>query len=113
MLTASHSASWRVRTARFPFLKSEWWMTASSNHRSQARALHIDSLIWISNQFRNENGKRVSQWLGLDPATGEMLGRVSLNCLGHELAVSPGGALLPGLLCPDSTGHVVLYRRRD
>ena len=49
----------------------------------------------------------------IDPATGEMLGRVSLNCLGHELAVSPGGALLPGLLCPDSAGHVVLYRRRN
>lgn len=49
----------------------------------------------------------------IDPATGEMLGRTSLNCLGHELAVSPRGALLPGLLCPDSTGHVLLYRRRD
>jgi DNA-binding beta-propeller fold protein YncE len=49
----------------------------------------------------------------IDPATGEMLARTSLNCLGHELAVSPGGALLPGLLCPDSTGHVLLYRRRD
>ena len=41
------------------------------NHRSQARALHIGSHIWISNQFRDENKKRVSQWLGLDPATGK------------------------------------------
>jgi len=41
------------------------------NHRSQARALHINSLIWISNQFRDESKKRVSQWLGRDPATGK------------------------------------------
>jgi outer membrane protein assembly factor BamB len=43
------------------------------NHRSQARALHIGSLIWISNQFRDESKKRVSQWLGLDPATGKTM----------------------------------------
>jgi len=40
------------------------------NHRSQARALHIDSLLWISN-VSSENGKKTSQWLGLDPATGK------------------------------------------
>jgi len=40
------------------------------NHRSQARALHIDSLLWISNTF-HENKIRISQWLGLDPATGK------------------------------------------
>ena len=42
-------------------------------HRTQARALHIGSLMWISHQFRDENNKRISQWLGLDPATGETL----------------------------------------
>ena len=41
------------------------------NHRSQARALHIDSLLWISNVERDENGEKTSQWLGLDPATGK------------------------------------------
>lgn len=66
--------------------------------------------LYISLRLTDEPRNHIVR---IDPATGEMLGRVSLNCLGHELAVSPGGALLPGLLCPDSTGHVVLYRRRD
>jgi len=39
-------------------------------HRSQARALHIGSLLWISNVGRDENGGKISQWLGFDPATG-------------------------------------------
>ena len=39
-------------------------------HRSQARALHIGSLLWISNIGHDEKGEKVSQWLGLDPATG-------------------------------------------
>lgn len=49
----------------------------------------------------------------LDPASGEMLGRISLSCLGHELSVTAGGTLLPGLLCEGEAGHVVLYRQRD
>jgi len=40
------------------------------NHRSQARALHVDSHIWISN-VSYENKRKISQWLGLDPATGK------------------------------------------
>lgn len=41
------------------------------NHRSQARALHVDSLIWISNTYYDERKRRRFQWLGLDPATGK------------------------------------------
>jgi DNA-binding beta-propeller fold protein YncE len=66
--------------------------------------------LYISLRLTDEPRNHIVR---IDPATGGMLGRLSLNCLGHELAVSPGGALLPGLLCPDSTGHVVLYRPRD
>ena len=28
-----------------------------------------------------------------------MLGRVEIDCIGHELAVAADGALVPGLLC--------------
>ena len=53
------------------------------NHRSQARALHIGSLLWISNQFHDENKKRVSQWLGLDPATGKTLVTHNTSSFSH------------------------------
>lgn len=49
----------------------------------------------------------------VDPATGEMLGRMSPECLGHELAIAPDGALAPGLLCAEPPGRVVLYRQPD
>lgn len=73
-------------------------------------AFSREGALYISLRLTDEPRNHIVR---IDPATGQMLGRVSLNCLGHELAVSPGGALLPGLLCPDSTGHVVLYKRRD
>lgn len=64
--------------------------------------------LYISVRLTEEPRNHI---IRIDPATGEMLGRVSLNCIGHELAVSPDGALLPGLLCPDAPGRIVLFRR--
>lgn len=43
----------------------------------------------------------------IDPATGDMLGRVD-DVMGHELAVSKDGSLLPGAL-----SEVLLFRPRD
>jgi len=44
--------------------------TPHMNHYSQARALHINSLIWISDLKKNKRSKNPG-WLGLDPATGK------------------------------------------
>lgn len=73
-------------------------------------AFSEDGSLYISIRLPDEPRNHV---IRIDPASGEMLGRVSLDCLGHELAVAADGTLLPGLLCPGPDGSVVLYRYRN
>jgi len=73
-------------------------------------AFSRDGDLYISVRLTEEPRNHV---IRIDPRTGKMLGRVPLDCIGHELAVSPDGSLLPGLLCPDPPGGVVLFRHRD
>lgn len=73
-------------------------------------AFSRDGDLYISVRLTEEPRNHI---IRIDPATGKMLGRVSLDCIGHELAVSPDGSLLPGLLCPDPPGGVVLFRHRN
>jgi len=80
-----------------------WW-----EGRSEAQA-EQDILVSLEADFTRNRDEHI---IRIDPATGEMLGRVSLGCVGHELAVSPDGALLPGLLC-DGPSPVVRFRQPD
>lgn len=73
-------------------------------------ALSDDGRLYISLRLPDEPRNHVVQ---IDPVTGEMLGRVSLDCIGHELEVTADGNLLPGLLCSGPHGNVVLYRHPD
>lgn len=73
-------------------------------------AFSDDGRLYISLRLPDEPRNHVVR---IDPATGEMLGRVLLDCIGHELEVTADGNLLPGLLCSGPHGSVVLYQHPD
>lgn len=72
-------------------------------------AVSRDGDLYITVRLAENSDNHV---IRLDPATGEMLGRLEIDCIGHELAIAADGALVPGLLCPAPPGGVVLYRPR-
>ena len=72
-------------------------------------AFSPDGSLYISVRLPDEPRNHL---IRIDPANGEMLERLLLECIGHELALTVDGSLLPGLLCPGPQGSVVLYRRR-
>ncbi len=84
------------------------------NHRSQARALHIDSLLWISNVGRDENGEKFSQWLGLDPATGKTVVTHNTGSFTHcTPPVATVRFFVRGLTLTDiATGQVQVMQNR-
>jgi len=73
-------------------------------------AFSPDGHLYIA--FRFDGGYADGPIVRIDPETGDMLGRIEIDCISHELAFAPDGALVPGLMCGEPTGRVVLYRPR-